>query len=142
MADKTFETVSPFNNFHNTIGRHCFNRIPFGISSALELFQKRMLITLEGLEGVTCLINDILVHGSSQEEHDRRLIAKLERLQKIHVTLNREKCVFSSNSVNFLGHVIDEQGIRPNPAKVQAIHQMKEPKSVSELRQFLGILQH
>ena len=125
--------------FITPFGRYCFNRLPFGISSAPELFQKRMSITLEGLEGVTCLMDDILVHGSSQEEHDKRLIATLERLQKSHVTLNREKCVFSSNSVNFLGHVIDEQGIRPDPAKVLAIQQMKEPKSVSELRRFLGM---
>ena len=107
--------------FITPFGRYCFNRLPFGISSAPELFQKRMSITLEGLEGVTCLMDDILVHGSSQREHDKRLIATLERLQKSHVTLNREKCVFSSNSVNFLGHVIDEQGIRPDPAKVLAI---------------------
>ena len=76
--------------FITPFGRYCFNRLPFGISSAPELFQKRMSITLEGLEGVTCLMDDILVHGSSQEEHDRRLIATLERLQKSHVTLNRE----------------------------------------------------
>ena len=97
--------------FITPFGRYCFNRLPFGISTAPELFQKRMLMALEGLDGVACLIDDILVHGSTQEEHDRRLIATLERLQKCHITLNREKCVFSSNTVHFLGHVIDEQGI-------------------------------
>ena len=65
--------------------------------------------------------------------------ATLERLQKCHITLNREKCIFSSNTVHFLDHVIDEQGIKPDPIKVQAIQQMNEPESVSDLRHFLGM---
>ena len=92
--------------FITPFGRYCFNRLPFGISTAPELFQKRMSMALEGLDGVACLIDDILVHGSTQEEHNRRLLATLEWLQKCHITLNREKCVFSSNTVHFLGHVI------------------------------------
>ena len=74
-----------------------------------------------------------------QDKHDRRLIATLERLQKCHITLNRDKCIFSSNTVHFLGHVIDEQGIKPDPIKMLAIQQMKEPESVSDSRRFLGM---
>ena len=72
-------------------GRFCFNRLPFGISSAPELFQQCMSTDLEGLTGVTCLMDDILIHGS---EHDECLIAVLEQLQKFHVTLNKESVYF------------------------------------------------
>ena len=108
---------------------YCFNRLPFGIiiSSAPGLFQERMSTALEGLTGVTCLRGDILIHGSNQQEHDERLIAVLEPLQKFHVTLNKEKCVFSTGSIKFLGHVIDQEGIKSDPEKVQAIQDMEEP---------------
>jgi len=78
--------------FITPLGRFCFNRLPFGISSAPKLFQKHMTVTVEGLEGVICLMDDILVYGSSQQEHDKRLLATLERLRKCHITLNQEKC--------------------------------------------------
>ena len=66
-------------------------------------------------------MDDILIHGSNQQEHNECLIAVLEQQKKFHVTLNKEKCVFSTNSVKFLGHVIDQEGIKPDPEKVQAI---------------------
>ena len=84
-------------------------------------------------------MDDILVHVSNQQEHDECLIAVLERLQKYHGTLNKEKCVFSTSSVKFLGHVIDQDGIKPDPEKVQAIQDMEEPKLVSDLRHFPGM---
>ena len=79
-----------------------------------------MSTALEGLTGITCLMDDILIHGSNQQEHNECLIAVLEQLQKFHVTLNKEKCVFSTSSVKFLGHVIDQEDIKPDPEKVQA----------------------
>ena len=77
-----------------------------------------MSTALEGLTGITCLMGDILIHGSNQQEHDERLIALQEQLQKFYVTLNKEKCVFSTESIKFLGHVIDQEGIKPHPEKV------------------------
>ena len=84
-------------------------------------------------------MDDILIHGSNQQEHNECLIAVLEQLQKFHITLNKEKCVFSTGSAKFLGHVIDQEGIKPDPLKVQAIQDMEEPKSVNDLRRFLGM---
>ena len=77
--------ISPF-------GRFCFNRLPFGITSAPKYFQKCMSEILSGLEGIVCMMDDVLVHGKCQEEHDQRLTAVLERLQKAKVTLNKDKC--------------------------------------------------
>ena len=84
-------------------------------------------------------MDDILVFGSTQDEHDQCLTAVLQRLKDAKVTLNPDKCAFSKASVTFLGQVIDQTGIRPGPNRVKAITQMKTPQSVGEVRRFLGM---
>ena len=128
----------PLTTFITPFGRYCFNKLPFGISSAPELFQRRMNILLEGLEGVLCQMDDVLIFGSNQAEHDSRVIAVLKRLEAAGVTLNSEKCEFRREKVKFLGHIIDSQGIRADPEKISAITKMKAPTNVTELRRFLG----
>ena len=95
---------------------------------------------LDGLEGVVCLMDDVLVFGKDQEEHDRRLRHVLERVEAANVTLNPSKCEFSKVKVKFLGHVIDRHGIRADPDKTGAICQMEAPRSVSDLRRFHGMV--
>ena len=68
--------------FITPIGRYYFQRLPFGISSASEIFQKKMFRLLAGIEGVLCHMDDILIHGKTQEEHDIRLHQVLKRLQE------------------------------------------------------------
>jgi len=82
---------------------------------------------------------DILIFGSTDEEHDVRLRAVLDRLQQSNVTLNWEKCQFKVTKVNFFGYIIDSQGIRPDPPKTIAIVEMKSPTNITELRRFLGM---
>eukprot|EP00731_Ephydatia_muelleri_P001217 Em0001g1217a len=119
--------------FITPLGRFHFNKLPFGVSCASELFQRRMAVILEGLEGVLCLVDDVLVFGSDQQEHDRRLRVVLERLNKARVTLNAEKCAFSRKEIKFLGHVVNHRGVHPDPDKTMAFQMMPKPKDVSEL---------
>ena len=126
--------------FITPFGRFYFNRLPFGITSAPEYFQKRMSDILTGLEGVVCMIDDVLIHGSTQGEHDRRLIAVLERLNQAKVTLNQAKCEFSKHRIKFLGQILDGSGVKPDPDKVEAIQAMKAPMNVTEVRRFLGMI--
>ena len=65
------EASRKLTTFITPFGRFCFNKLPFGISSAPEHFQKQMCNMLEGLEGVLCLADDVLVYGQNQEEHDK-----------------------------------------------------------------------
>ena len=120
-------------------GRYCFNKLPFGISTAPELFQSRMNRILEGLEGNLCHMDDVLIYGAGQAEHDSCLRAVLERLQTAGVTLNAQKCVFNKRRIRFLGHVIDGDGIHPDPQKVSAVLQMDRPQNVTDLRRFMGM---
>ena len=84
-------------------------------------------------------MDDILVHGKNKNEHDQQLKETLQRLEKAGITLNREKCEFSRNTVKFLGHIIDANGLHPDPDKVKAVTSMSEPTNITEVRRFLGI---
>jgi hypothetical protein len=126
--------------FITPFGRYCFHKLPFGICSAPEHFQKQMNRILDGEEGVLCHIDDVLIFGRSQEEHDTRLHQALKKIQDAGVTLNKDKCEFSQHRITFLGHVIDKNGISQDPKKTAAITEMPQPTNTKELRRFLGMV--
>lgn len=125
--------------FLTPFGRFCMNRLPFGISSAPEIFQRRMTEILHNLDGVICHMDDILIHAPDRETHDQRVRAALQRLKEAGLTLN-EKCEFSKNSIRFLGHIIDAQGIRADPSKLEGIQGFPAPTNITELQRFLGMV--
>ena len=99
---KLSKRSKPLTTFITPLGRYCFDVLLFGISSGSGKFQKCMSQILEGLNGVECNIDDVLDHGATQEEHDRRLEAVLQRLSNANVTLNADKCVQSQFIVHFV----------------------------------------
>lgn len=135
------EESAKLTTFITPFGRYFFNRLPFGIASAPEHFQNRMVTEVtEGLDGVVCHMDDILVWGRSQEEHDTRLHAVLQKMEQAGITLNVDKCSLSQKKVKFLGHIISDFGVQPDPAKTAAVQEMPEPTTVTELRSFLGMV--
>ena len=88
---------------------------------------------------MVCAIDDILIGGSTQEEHGSRLKNFLSRLKEAGETLN-EKCRFNQHKINFLGHVITHEGI--GIEKMRALHEFPELKGMTELRKFLGMINH
>ena len=74
---------------------------------------------LAGLAGMLCHMDDALVYGSTQQEHNQRITAVLERIQSKGVTLNPNKCEFSRSQSTFLGHIINQDGISPDPLMTQ-----------------------
>ena len=86
------------------------------------------------------MIDDILVYGATQEEHDKRLIQVLQHLQDANLTLNFEKCRFCMDKVKFLGQMLDKQGVHAKPEKVVAIVDMPTPSNVGDVRRFLGVV--
>ena len=81
------------------------------------------------------MMDDVLIFGKDRKQHDERLHAVFKRLEQAKVTMNGEKCQFNATSVRFLGHVVDQDGIRPDPD-----NKMKPPQSVSEVRRFMGLV--
>ena len=127
--------------FITPFGRYCYKRLPFGISSGPEVFHREMTCILEGIPGVICDIDDVLVFGRNQQEHDDRLKLVLQKMKETDVTLN-ERCTFSQDSVKFLGHMISKEGIQMDPEKVQAISNFQRPANTLELRRVLGMASH
>ena len=105
-------------------GRFCFKRMPFGISSAPEYFQRTMKSILEG---VVCMMDDILVHWPSEAEHWRNLRSVLSAIKRSDMTLRKDKCEFGKQEIKFLGHVISREGIKPDREKIKAITEMSPP---------------
>ena len=101
-------------------GRYSFNRLSFDISSAPEHYQKMMQGILEGLLGQVCQVDHILVFAVTHKEHDERLEAVLETLEKADVTLSLEKCMFSLDKLQFFGHVVAKDGGQVDSSKVEA----------------------
>ena len=136
------EESKDLTTFITPFGRYRCHRLPFGISSAPEIFQREMQKVLAGAEGTVCMMDDVLVHGKTEEEHDRRLEIVLDKISKAGLTLNKEKCQFNVREVLFLGHLINATGIAPDPAKVTDINKFPQPVMLSELRRFLGMVNY
>jgi len=116
--------------------------MPFGIKSAQEVFQKRMSQLLGDLPGVETDIDDILVWGGNQEEHDSRLTAVLKRCEEINLTLNQDKCLFGVPEVTYIGHILNAEGVKPDPAKVRAIKDMPAPSDKKGVERLLGTINY
>ena len=97
---------------------------------------------LQGIPFVICYLDDILVTGRSEEEHRKNLEEVLSRLQRHGIRLKKEKCRFFSKSVEYLGHVINAEGVHTSPTKVKAIIEAPPPRNLQELRSFLGLINY
>ena len=112
------------------------------MSSAPAIFQKAMDTILQGLPRVICYLDDILVTGSTLQEHLQNLAVVLERLSQHGIRLKKNKCRFMHDSVDYLGHHIDAQGVSTSISKVEAITKAPAPKNVTELRSSLGMINY
>ncbi len=136
LDDKSKELLT----FATPFGRYQYNRLPFGLSCAPEMFHKRVVETLAGIPGVLVYIDDILIWGATQEEHDERLRLVQERLKMAEFSVNPKKCLFSQTKVKFLGHMIEDGQLSVDPSKVEAIRKLPSPGDRKGLKRILGML--
>lgn len=131
--DKT-AFVTPF-------GVHRFKRMPFGLRNAPATFQRLIDRFKSGatLKDVTILgyIDDLIILSGEWVQHLRDLRAVFDRLRVFNLRANRAKCMFARDNVKYLGHVITPEGVSPDPDKVAAITEMKEPTTLKHLKSFL-----
>ena len=129
----------PITTFVTHRGLFRFKRLPFGVNSASEVFQHAIQNTPRGLPGTRNIADDIIVWGSSQQEHDERLSALFHRLHEKGLTVNADKCLFGQSSLWFYGYTLTSNGLQADKKKVEAIKHTSIPKDVSQLRSFLGL---
>ena len=113
-----------------------------GITPASELFQELIEKTLVGIENAVAFYDDTCVFGKDQESHDAALNLVLTRFKDCGLTVNVDKCQISKPSIEFLGYVIDKEGLHAPPSKIEAIQKLKPPENLKELRAFLGLINY
>ena len=119
-----------------------YNRLPFGVASAPSIFQRTMENLLQGISGVCVYIDDILITGRTDEEHLEHLDEVLRRLAEAGMRLKKRKCAYLLPAVDYLGHVINAEGLCTSDSKIAGIVKAPAPRDVSELRSFLGLVNY
>ena len=97
---------------------------------------------IEGIDGAFVIIDDILIAGKDIEHHDRILKAVIQKATEYNLKLNYEKCCLRQSSVPYMGHIISDKGLQPDPEKVKAITGMPPPTDKEGVRRFLGLVQY
>ena len=127
--------ITPFGLF-------VFPRCPFGLKNAGQDFQRLMDQILGDVPHTFVYLDDILIASETMEEHLEDLKNVFQILEANGLVVNRKKCVLGKKSIEFLGHLVDENGIRPLPEKVEAIRKVKPPTTIKELQRFLGMVNY
>ncbi len=130
---KLHKDSTRYCTFNTPFGRYSFLRMPFGISSAPEVFHRAMEHIIEGIECV--------LWGSTIEQHNKRLMDVLQRVQKYGLKLNKDKCQFGAKEITFLGDKLSEGGVEPDKSKVQAILKMPRPTDRKAVLRVMGMIQ-
>lgn len=123
-------------------GFYEFVRMPFGLCNAPATFQRAMDKIFTGINGVYVIpyLDDIIVFSKTHDDHNLHIREVLSRLKKNNIVLNEGKCNFSKKEIKILGRVISKGLVKADPTKVEAINGFKMPKTIKELRSFLGLL--
>ena len=136
---------SYLTTFNTPMGRYRWTRMPFGICSGPEVWQRQMNETIEGLSGVEVIADDFLVIGSGDTDeeaaanHYVNLRAFLDRARERHLKLALEKVKLRLREVTFIGHRVTSEGLQADPEKVKAILHMPTPTDVKAFRRVLGM---
>ena len=117
-----------------------FNVMPFGLCNAPQIFSELMSIVLQDLDTFAlAYLDDILIFSETIEDHEKHIKTVFDRLRQHGLKLKAKKCSFVKDQTEYLGFVIDKNGIKPNPDKVAAIRTLPSPCTVREVRSFIGM---
>lgn len=127
--------------FSTDWGHYEFIRMPFGCKRSAPAFQRLMNNVLLGLQGIKCLVflDDVIIFGNSLKDHNQKLEEVFKRLEKYKLKIKPGKCNLLRKEVNYLGHIITSEGVKPDPTKIKAIVNYPRPRNQKELRSFLGL---
>lgn len=136
------EDSQPCTAITTHIGTFVYRRTPFGLSCVPEQFQKLMEETLRGVPSTVVFLDDICCTGIDRTSHINNVRQVLVRLKDMGLTVKVSKCSFLQKSVNYLGFIIDENGLHPDQKKLEAISKAPVPNDTTQLRSFLGLLNY
>ena len=127
--------------FRCHLGHYAFNKVPFGLQSAPNFFQREMNKILADLIGkcVFVYIDDILVYSKTEHDHIKHLQLAFDKLRDAGLKLKPTKCAFALPEVKLLGYVLNADGITTDPDKVDVIAKLNPPTTIKEVRSMLGM---
>ena len=123
-------------------GLRMYKRLPMGLKDSSSVCQRLVSQTLAGCPGTISYIDDIVIFGTSQVEHDANLRQALQRLEDKDFRLQLSKCEISVSEITFLGHIISASGVRPDPKNVDPIRNATTPRTPKQLASFLGMVNY
>ena len=133
---------SYLTTFNTPLGRYRWLRLPFGVKSAPEIYQRIMDEMLDGIQGAFVIIDDILIAAKDVEHHDKILKQVIDRATEYNLKLNYDKCKIRQPMVPYMGHILTQDGLKADPAKVKAIVEMPAPEDKEGVRRILGMVQY
>ena len=140
MQIKLDEESSLLTTFNTPIGRFRWLRMPFGLKSSPEVYQRIMDEMLENIDGAFAIMDDVLVAGRDLAHHDQILRKVIQRATLYNLKLNMQKLRIRQSEVPYIGHIISSEGLKADPAKVKAVHEMPAPTDKEGIKRFLGFV--
>jgi len=138
------EESSFLTTFGTPFGRYRWLRMPFGIATAPEEFQRRQHEIIEDLPGVDVIADDYLIYGcgdtdeEAAADHDRNLIKFLDRARQVNLKINKKKARLRLKEVSYMGHLITAEGLKPSSEKIKAIIAMPRPDNKTAVQRLMG----
>ena len=121
-------------------GKYEYLKVPFGLAQAPAYFQNLMNKVLTGLNFAISYLDDIIIFSETPEQHLKHIQIVLKRLKEANLKMKKSKCDFFKKELHYLGHLLTRDGIKPQPAKVEALTNLKPPTSAKRVREFLGMV--
>ncbi|KAL4083052.1 hypothetical protein QTP88_028382 [Uroleucon formosanum] len=138
---KLDEKSKELTAFSTNQGHWHFKKMAMGLKTSPCSFQRLMNNVMAGIVGIKCLVylDDIIIYGKGLLDHNEKLRDVFERLRNHNLKIQPTKCEFLKQQCMYLGHIISENGIRPDPEKIKSVLQFPIPTSVKEIKSFLGL---
>lgn len=136
------ERSQPLTAFSTPKGLYEFTRLPFGIKTAPQFFQKQLATILQPVPNQDNYIDDVVFGGIDEEDFLRTTQALLTTFRAHDVRLKGQKCIFGAQALSFLGHEVTATTIAPSPSRTQGLKDLKEPTTKEKLRSFLGLVNY
>ena len=130
----------PVTAFSTPSGQYQMTRLPMGLKISPSVFSRLMTIAMSGLDMTKCLVylDDIIVFGKTIDEHNKNLTRIFERFRQVNLKLNPGKCKFFKTELLYLGHLISAEGVKPDPAKTEAVKKWPTPQNADEVKRFVA----
>lgn len=130
----------PCTAFTTDQGQFQMKRLPMGLKISPGAFSRLMAVAMSGVSYTSCFVylDDLIVFGHSLQNHNQNLIKVLQRLREVNLKLNPGKSEFLKRDLLYLGHVISDKGMAPDPQKIEALTTYPIPKSTDEVKRFVA----